>query len=55
MTLPEISYYSGISVVLASHAYILAYGMPQSQVKLHAQINLAAGAAIAYGWMSTRV
>ena len=41
-------YYGGILVVVGTHAWMLATGrMPQSQVRGHALINLAASAAIA--------
>ena len=46
------AYYIGILIVGLSHAYMLVKGLPQSQVQLHAILNLVAAALIAWSWMS---
>jgi len=46
----HLSYYIGILIVIASHVYILMYGMGDISLSQHAYINLGAAALIANGW-----
>jgi hypothetical protein len=45
------AFYAGVSAVVATHAYMLVQGMPQSQHNYHAYINLVAAGLIVYGGM----
>ena len=48
-----IAYYIGIAIVVFSHIYLLYTGiLPADQVKMHALLNLAASAMIAWYFMS---
>mgnify|MGYP003655461704 CR=1 FL=1 len=43
--------YSGLAIVVGTHAYMLYAGMPESQHTAHALINLGAAGLIYYGAM----
>lgn len=46
-------YIAGLAIVLGSHVYMLAAGVPQDQMTGHAVINLVAAGLLVMGW-STR-
>jgi len=46
-----ISYFAGISIVLASHIYFLAKS-PSEEMKMHSYANIAGALLIAYYFMS---
>jgi hypothetical protein len=42
-------YYSGLGIVLLTHVYMLWKGLPESQMTMHAIINLVAAGLIYFG------
>lgn len=44
------AFWIGIFVVIATHIYMLIYGMPTSQIVAHSIANLVAGGLILFGW-----
>jgi hypothetical protein len=40
----------GIVIILGSHIYMLAVGLPEDQMTAHAIINLVAAALLATAW-----
>jgi len=46
----KISYWIGITIVFATHLYMLGYGMPADQIVGHSILNLIAGFFLAYSW-----
>jgi hypothetical protein len=47
-----VSYFAGIAIIFISHIYMLAKGMPQEHLALHAYLNLFAGVMIAYYFLN---
>lgn len=45
------SYYIGLAIVVVTHVYMLAAGLPANQMMGHAILNLIAAALVAFGWM----
>lgn len=45
------AFYTGVSAVVATHAYMLVKGMTADQHTYHAYINLVAAGLIVYGGM----
>lgn len=53
--LADLAYYLGILIVILTHAWMIwTNSMPQSAVRPHAYINLAAAFLIAFSWMSVK-
>jgi hypothetical protein len=46
----HLTYYIGITIVILSNLYILTYGLPQNQIRIHVLGNLLAAGMIAYSW-----
>ncbi|MCH8049620.1 hypothetical protein IH979_02820 [Patescibacteria group bacterium] len=44
------SYGIGLLIVIGSHIYMLAYGLPEAQTIPHAVINLVAAVLLAAAW-----
>lgn len=44
-------YGAGLVIVLGTHVYMLAYGLPEAQMTGHAWLNLVAGLLLAGGWV----
>jgi hypothetical protein len=47
-------YMVGLFIVLVTHIYMLAYGLPQEQMSAHASLNLLAAVLLASGWLSRK-
>jgi len=43
-------YWIGILIIVASHVYMLTYGLPAEQFTGHAVINLVAAGLIGWAW-----
>ena len=43
-------YWAGILIVVASHVYMLVYGLAENQITGHAIANLVAAGLIGYAW-----
>ena len=44
-----VAFWSGVTLVVATHAYMLAQGLPENQHTYHAYLNLAGAGLIVYG------
>ncbi len=54
-SLSDLAYYIGITIVFATHLYIIwSGGMPMSQSIAHSYLNLAAAFMIAYSFVSDK-
>ncbi|MEI8339641.1 MAG: hypothetical protein WCF94_03175 [bacterium] len=47
-------YMIGLVMVFGSHIYMLAVGVPQSQMMAHAGFNILAGVLLMMGWLSRK-
>lgn len=43
-------FWIGMFIVVASHVYMLAYGLPADQITAHSVVNLVAAASIGWAW-----
>lgn len=48
------SYYIGLAIVVATHVYMLAAGLPANMMMGHAILNLVAAGLVAFGWMKLK-
>jgi hypothetical protein len=44
-----LSFYTGVGIVIATHAYMFVKLMPPAQMKYHAYLNLGGACLILYG------
>ncbi len=44
----------GLVVILGTHIYMLAVGVPPEQMSAHAILNLVAACLLAAGWLSRK-
>jgi hypothetical protein len=49
MNVKQLSFYTGVSVVTATHLWMLSATLPDAVKNQHALINLAAAGLIVYG------
>jgi hypothetical protein len=49
-SLASYAFWIGLILVAATHVYMLALGLPASQMMAHAILNLVAAALMAFGW-----
>lgn len=47
--LRKVVLWGGVVVVVATHVYMLASGLPEEQMTAHAVVNLIAAGAVVYG------
>ncbi len=47
-------YMVGLFIVLATHVYMLGYGLPIEQINAHAALNIVAACLLAAGWLSRK-
>jgi hypothetical protein len=45
------AYWTGVGIVVATHAYMLGVDMPKSMNKYHAYLNIGAAGLLIYGGM----
>ena len=46
------AFWAGWAVVLLTHVYMLAFGLPEGQMVAHAVLNLVAAALLVYALLS---
>jgi len=47
-------YLIGLAIVLVTHIYMLAVGLPAEQMGAHAMLNIVAGILLMAGWLTRK-